>query len=142
MSQFQRQFQPRVLAVTVGTPISFPNRDSVRHHVYSFSPAKPFEIRLYGGSSPPPVVFDKPGVVVLGCNIHDNMAGWIVVLETPYQVRTDAKGTGVISDVPAGSYQLRVWHPVLPAGASADEQALVLNGDVQLTHTLREVPQP
>ncbi|MGZ5766445.1 MAG: methylamine utilization protein, partial [Caldimonas sp.] len=78
IAQAQRQFSPQVTVVTVGTPITFPNLDTVRHHVYSFSPAKTFELKLYAGVPAAPVVFDKPGVAVLGCNIHDHMVAWVV----------------------------------------------------------------
>jgi plastocyanin len=90
IAQAQKQFQPRVTVVTVGTPVSFPNFDTVRHHVYSFSPIKTFELKLYAGVPREPVVFDKPGVAVLGCNIHDQMAGWVVVVDTPLFARSDA----------------------------------------------------
>ena len=127
MSQEKKQFVPGVLVLTRGTEVRFPNRDTVRHHVYSFSPAKKFELKLYSGTPANPVLFDQPGVVVLGCNIHDHMVGWIVVLDTPYFAQTQAPG-GVVQmgSVPAGSYRLRTWHPRLPVGAPALEQALTV----------------
>ncbi|OYU78809.1 MAG: methylamine utilization protein, partial [Burkholderiales bacterium PBB5] len=81
--QRAKQFAPQVTVVTVGTAVHFPNEDTVRHHVYSFSPVKKFELKLYAGTPSLPVVFDKPGVAVLGCNIHDQMAAWVLILETP-----------------------------------------------------------
>ena len=126
MAQMGKQFDPRVLVVPVGTSVQFPNRDTVRHHVYSFSPAKPFELKLYTGSAANPVVFDKTGVAVLGCNIHDNMTAWVVVVETPYYGRSAAPGKVVLANVPAGSYSLRVWHPALALGAPTLEQPLVV----------------
>lgn len=127
MAQEARQFVPGVLVVPVGTAVSFPNRDTVRHHVYSFSPAKKFELKLYIGTPANPVVFDRPGVVVLGCNIHDNMVGWILVVETPYFARS-APGTGRVQldNVPPGAYTLRTWHARLPVGAPALEQPLAV----------------
>ncbi|WP_017758134.1 methylamine utilization protein [Pseudacidovorax intermedius] len=116
MAQAQRRFMPEVLLVTRGTSVDFPNRDEVRHHVYSFSPAKRFELKLYIGRPANPVLFDMPGVVVLGCNIHDDMVGWVLVLDTPHYGRTDAAGRLVLKDVPPGSYQLRTWHAMLPVG--------------------------
>ena len=101
--------------VVVGTAVTFPNRDNIRHHVYSFSPAKRFELPLYSGTPAAPVVFDKPGAVVLGCNIHDWMLGYVYVLPTPYFARTGEDGKGRIGDVPAGAYEARVWHPRLRA---------------------------
>jgi len=124
---FQRakQFAPQVSVVTVGSAVSFPNEDTVRHHVYSFSPTKKFELKLYAGTPSAPVVFDKPGIAVLGCNIHDQMAAWIVVVETPYHARTDAAGQATLT-LPAGDYKLRAWHAELPPGAPASEQPLKL----------------
>ena len=90
--QINRQFQPMVTVVPVGTAVNFPNRDTVRHHVYSFSPVKKFEIKLYVGTPAAPVVFDNPGIAVLGCNIHDTMAAWMVVVETPHHGLTGADG--------------------------------------------------
>ena len=126
IAQVARQFEPRVSVVPVGTPVHFPNRDTVRHHVYSFSPNKTFELKLYTGTDANPVVFDRTGIAVLGCNIHDNMAAWVVVVETPYYGRSNAAGKAVLGNVPAGNYRLRVWHSTLAVGAPALDQALVL----------------
>ena len=117
IAQAQKQFQPRVTVVTVGTPVSFPNFDTVRHHVYSFSPVKTFELKLYAGVPREPVVFDKPGVAVLGCNIHDQMAGWVVVVDTPLVARSAAHGRATLENVPAGRYTMQVWHRGQAAGA-------------------------
>ena len=122
--QVNRQFQPMVTVVPVGTAVHFPNRDTVRHHVYSFSPVKKFEIKLYVGTPAAPVVFDKPGIAVLGCNIHDTMAAWMVVVETPHHGLTGADGRTSLPAVPAGAYRLRAWHPGLPPGAPALDQPL------------------
>ena len=136
MAQVGKQFDPKVLVIPVGTSVQFPNRDSVRHHVYSFSPAKPFELKLYTGTAANPVVFDKPGVAVLGCNIHDNMTAWVVVVDTPYFGRSAAPGKVVLANVPAGSYSLRVWHPGLAPGATALELPLTVTG-ADATATVR-----
>ena len=122
--QVNRQFQPMVSVVTVGTPVNFPNRDTVRHHVYSFSPVKKFEIKLYVGTPTAPVVFDIPGIAALGCNIHDTMAAWVLAVETPHHGLSGADGRLSLANVPAGSYRLRSWHPSLPPGAPAQDQAL------------------
>ena len=116
ISQAKRQFAPRVTLVTVGTKVSFPNFDTVRHHVYSFSPTKTFELKLYAGVPNLPVMFDKPGVAVLGCNIHDNMAAWVVVADTPWFARSAANGRARIEGVPPGNYRLRLWHAGLGPG--------------------------
>ena len=130
MAQEKKQFVPGVLVVPVGTEVRFPNQDSVRHHVYSFSPAKKFELKLYSGTPANPVLFDRPGVVALGCNIHDQMVGWIVVVDTPFYARAGsaaaAPGRAQIDNVPPGTYTLRTWHTRLPVGGPAQEQVLAV----------------
>ena len=134
ISQENKQFVPAVRVVTVGTLVRFPNRDSVRHHVYSFSPAKKFEIKLYAGTPTAPVLFDQPGVAVLGCNIHDQMVGWVVVLDTPYFAQTDAQGQALLEGMPAGAHQLRAWHARLPVDVTPPQQAIALTeGDSTAT---------
>lgn len=128
--QAQKTFQPMVTAVTVGTAVGFPNRDTVRHHVYSFSPAKRFELKLYVGTPAAPVVFDRPGVAVLGCNIHDDMAAWVVIVETPWFGKTDVQGRVRLPEVPAGRHQLRTWHVDMPVGTPAFSQPLVVEAVV------------
>jgi plastocyanin len=111
IEQLDRDFVPYMTIVQKGTPVDFPNHDPFKHHVYSFSPAKVFEIKLYGGKPVSPIVFDKTGEVVLGCNIHDWMAAHILVVDTPWFAKTRADGTARIDNLPAGSYSLRLWHP-------------------------------
>jgi plastocyanin len=111
IEQRDREFVPFVTVLQTGTPVSFPNRDPILHHVYSFSPAKSFEIKLYTGTPPGEVLFDKPGVVTLGCNIHDWMVAYIVVVQTPHFGRTDKGGVAHLRDLPAGAYEVRAWHP-------------------------------
>ncbi len=129
MAQKNKAFVPEVMVVTKGTAVSFPNLDTVRHHVYSFSPVKRFEIKLYVGTPSNPVVFDQPGVAVLGCNIHDDMAAWMVVVDTPYHAMTGADGAARLPDVPAGSYRLRAWSNRSPVGAPAFTQNLRMTAD-------------
>ena len=124
ITQQNKAFVPSVTVVTTGTSVTFPNRDTVRHHVYSFSPVKKFEIKLYVGTPAAPVVFDSPGIAALGCNIHDNMAAWVVVVETPHHGLTGADGQLSLANVPPGSYQLRSWHAALPPGEPALSQPL------------------
>ncbi len=126
IAQSERRFVQRVTVVTPGTEVRFPNRDTVRHHVYSFSPVKPFELKLYIGTPANPVLFDKPGIAVLGCNIHDHMVAWVVVVETPHFGLTDAAGRLRLESAPPGRYRLRVWHPALPPGAPASDEGLQL----------------
>ena len=141
MVQQKKQFVPAVLVATVGTEVQFPNLDAVRHHVYSFSPTKKFEIKLYKGKEAQPVLFDQPGVVLLGCNIHDNMVGWIVVVDTPYHAQTGVDGAVPgrvrLDNVPAGSYQLRVWHPRQPIGEPAVQQTLQVPATGEVAATVR-----
>ena len=118
VDQVDKEFVPKVQAILVGTAVTFPNRDSVRHQVYSFSPARRFELPLYTGV-PQAVTFDKPGVVILGCNIHDWMVGYIYVSESPYFAKTDAQGKALLSDLPPRGYVVRVWHPQ-QSGAEED----------------------
>lgn len=112
MGQRNRAFAPSLLVVQTGTAVSFPNFDTVRHHVYSFSSIKPFEIKLYAGTPSAPVVFDKAGTAILGCNIHDRMAGFIHVVNTPHFALTRADGNATI-EVPQGDHTLQVWHAQL-----------------------------
>ncbi|WP_442776761.1 methylamine utilization protein [Sphaerotilus montanus] len=123
ISQRQRAFDPGLLVVQTGTSVDFPNLDTVRHHVYSFSPARTFELKLYNGRPSTPVVFDRAGVVVLGCNIHDQMVGTVVVVDTPLFGRTDAAGR-VVLEVPAGEHRLLTWHARMREGTDLLAQAL------------------
>lgn len=110
ITQRDKIFTPEVTVIPRGTAVVFPNEDTVRHHVYSFSPVKQFEIKLYVGTPTEPVVFEQSGVAVLGCNIHDEMIAWVVVLDTPYYGTSDVTGLVKLTKVPAGDYTLRVWH--------------------------------
>ena len=112
IEQRDREFMPYVSVVQTGTAIEFPNRDPFKHHVYSFSQAKIFEIKLYAGKPAQPVVLDKPGEVVLGCNIHDWMEAYILVVNSSYFAKTNSNGVAHITDVPSGRYRLRYWHPL------------------------------
>jgi plastocyanin len=137
MGQAGKQFVPQVLVVTTGTEVDFPNRDTVRHHVYSFSPVKKFELKLYIGTPTQPVLFDQPGIAVLGCNIHDQMVGWIVIVDTPYFGRTAEQGQLVLDKLPPGNYRLRSWHPGLPVGAPALDQAVSVPAEGRLAVIVR-----
>jgi len=110
IDQINKRFAPRVSVVRTGTTITFPNSDRIRHQVYSFSPAKTFSLKLYAGSANTPVIFDHPGLVVLGCNIHDSMLAFVAVVDSPYFAKTTEAGTVSLS-LPAGRYRLLAWHP-------------------------------
>ena len=122
--QVDKEFVPRVTAVQVGTAIAFPNNDTVRHHVYSFSPPKRFELPLYSGVPAQPVVFDKPGVVVLGCNIHDWMVAYVYVSESPHFARTGPEGKATIGELAPRRYVVRVWHPELEGDEASTRRTL------------------
>jgi len=110
IDQINKRFVPRVSVVRTGTTITFPNSDRIRHQVYSFSRAKTFTLKLYAASPKTPVTFDQPGLVVLGCNIHDSMVAFVGVVDCPYFAKTAALGT-VTLNLPPGRYRLRAWHP-------------------------------
>jgi plastocyanin len=124
IEQKGKQFNPLVTVVQTGASINFPNHDRVRHHVYSFSPAKKFELKLYSGVPTNPVIFDQAGTVVLGCNIHDNMLAFVYIVNTPYFAQTDASGIATLTNTPDGAYQLKVWHYALQKENIPVEQAV------------------
>ncbi|MEP7242632.1 MAG: methylamine utilization protein [Gammaproteobacteria bacterium] len=146
VDQLDLTFVPDVLIVPVGSTISFPNSDAVSHQVYSFSPVHRFQLPLYRGKPYPPVQFDQPGVVTLGCNIHDNMLAYIFVTGAPFFGRSDAKGEWLTPDLPKGSYRLRVWHPLLNEPSGDVVRTLETGGSsppdltVRLTRALRPAP--
>ena len=127
MGQRQRSFVPGLLVVQTGTSVSFPNFDTVRHHVYSFSPTKTFEIKLYAGTPAKPVIFDKAGTATLGCNIHDRMIAHIHVVDTPYFGVTDGMGRVTI-DLPAGDHVARIWTVPMGETSPGIEQPLRAGG--------------
>jgi plastocyanin len=148
MDQRNLTFVPRVLVVGVGTIVKFPNNDSVSHQVYSFSAAKRFQLPLYKGEVHPPVTFDKPGLVVLGCNIHDGMVGYIYVTDAPYFGKTEAAGNLQLKALPVGDYRIIIWSPFIadpPASlvrnVHVDDNAPALLR-VVLSQPLRAQPEP
>jgi plastocyanin len=140
MDQVDLTFVPDVLVIPVRSTVQFPNSDAVSHQVYSFSSARSFQLPLYRGKPYPPVTFDQPGVVTLGCNIHDNMLSYIFVTAAPFFGRTDSHGEWLV-DVPQGRFRLRIWHPLLNepqdvervVDAGADRTAI----QIRLTKTLK-----
>lgn len=123
IGQRDRQFTPQVSVIQTGTAVTFPNFDTVRHHVYSFSAIQKFELKLYAGTPNVPVLFDKPGTAVLGCNIHDRMSAWVHVVDTPLFTKTDATGKATL-EVPPGDHRLRAWHHLQPEPGLPVEQVL------------------
>lgn len=138
VEQIDEEFDPYTIAVRKGSKVEFPNRDAVQHHVYSLSKPAQFEIPLYGGDETESVVLDQVGLVPIGCNIHDWMLSYIVVVDTPWFGRTDTSGTWSISDLPAGRYKLSAWHPRL---RKADEREVTLTtgevSDIDISLRLR-----
>ncbi|MBS0373418.1 MAG: methylamine utilization protein [Proteobacteria bacterium] len=128
IDQVHKAFVPRVSVIRTGTAVYFPNSDRIRHQVYSLSAARSFNLKLYAGTAAPPVVFGQSGLVVLGCNIHDSMVGFVAVVDTPYFGRTGADGRARI-EAPAGRYRLRLWHPEL--AATVAPRAVVLGAEPQ-----------
>lgn len=136
MDQLDLQFVPHVLVVPRGSSVSFRNSDKVSHQVYSFSPAKRFELPLYRGDPREPQVFDRDGVVTLGCNIHDQMRAYVYVIEGQYYGRTDAQGRWTASDVAPGEYTATIWHPRSRTQGPVLEQRIVV-GTAGAPHVLR-----
>lgn len=144
IAQLDREFMPYVTIVQTGTAIDFPNRDPIKHHLYSFSPAKSFEVKLYAGKPSRPIVFDKPGEVALGCNIHDWMEAYVLVVDSPYFAKTDDKGQARIANIPPGRYRLKLWHPrqknepplrEISIGSAPAKLELVLDIDPRIVKT-------
>jgi plastocyanin len=148
MDQRNRAFSPRILVVGAGTSVEFPNNDTVSHQVYSFSPAKKFQLPLYKGRRHPPVTFERPGLVVLGCNIHDQMVGYIYVTDAPFFGKTDSTGTLHVPALSAGEYRITVWSPFIADEASSLTRTVHVNAQetassrVQLVDALRARPEP
>jgi plastocyanin len=138
------KFMPLVSVVQAGSQISFPNNDRVRHHIYSFSPAKKFDQKLYSGVAAAPQVFDKAGTVVLGCNIHDRMIAYVKVLDTPFFAKSDADGIARIELPAAGKYTLKAWHFNMAAGTGAGlEQVVVVKpGDAATAASFKLAMKP
>ena len=142
IEQRGKQFNPLVSVVQTGADVTFPNFDSVRHHVYSFSPAKTFELKLYSGVPAKPIKFDKAGTVVLGCNIHDNMLAFIQVVDTPYFTKTNKMGKAILSNLPNGNYTLKAWHYALAKEKDIFEKPITIKGSQTVIVNLTLKPFP
>ncbi|MBJ7549905.1 methylamine utilization protein [Marinomonas ostreistagni] len=136
IAQKDRQFIPGVQVVTVGTAIEFPNLDDVRHHVYSFSPAKIFELKLYAQKPEAPVTFEETGIIELGCNIHDSMLGWVLVNDSSIYATTNDQGLVTFPGYKAGDYSIDVWHKNFPYGAPFESFKVQVT-DNDSAHTLQ-----
>lgn len=137
MDQIDESFVPRVLVVQKGQSVAFPNSDDIRHHVYSFSKPKVFEIKLYKGTEIDPILFDKPGLIVLGCNIHDDMIGYIIVADNTFSVKTDKEGKARLPVKQGDTVSL--WSERMLDGVSATLD-LEITDDSQQTVALELLP--
>src|SRR5947209_20304501 len=124
VSQQHIQFHPFMTIVPVGADVAFSNLDPTKHHVYSFSPAKRFELKLFAKDQSRTVHFDKPGVVALGCNIHDQMSAFVVVTDSAWTARTNTQGMVQFADAPNAPGRLTVWHPFLRAPGGELQQTV------------------
>lgn len=137
MDQLDKAFVPFVLAIQPGQEVNFPNSDDIRHHVYSFSQTKPFELKLYSGMPNQPLMFEKAGIVVLGCNIHDSMVGYIYVAEQPVLI-TDAQG---LVNLPDNIDTVMVWHPYQTKDIDKKQTVQIESKDSQISITI-EITTP
>lgn len=148
MDQLDVAFVPRILVIAVGTKVEFPNNDKVSHQVYSFSAAKKFQLPLYKGQVHSPVLFGQEGLVVLGCNIHDAMVGYIYVTEAPFFGKTDPSGMLRLPSVPAGDYRITAWSPYISDPTPSLIHVVhigvkeITSDRVQLVRELRTRPEP
>jgi plastocyanin len=146
VDQVNKAFTPDLTILPAGSSVTFPNSDKVSHQVYSFSPSKRFQLPLYRGTPYAPIRFDEPGIVTLGCNIHDEMIAYLVVSDAARFGRTDAEGSWKSDDLPAGEYRVRIWHPRMREAGGPMERAITLDDGqtaalaVQLTRPLRPEP--
>lgn len=130
VEQRGKEFHPFVSVTTVGSTAFFPNHDGIGHHVYSFSPAKTFELPLSEAESTSSIAFDKAGIITVGCNIHDWMVGYIYVVDTPYHAVSNDAGQLTINNLPAGNYIIHVWHPGIKAGAALEQPLIISETEV------------
>ncbi|HEV7163849.1 MAG TPA: carboxypeptidase regulatory-like domain-containing protein [Gammaproteobacteria bacterium] len=132
-----RQFEPRVLAVSAGTEVTIHNLDEVDHDLYSFSPAMPFSLRLAAKGGSAPLKFAHPGVVVLGCKVHDEMVGYVYVTDTPYYGKTDGNGYLRLAGLPPGRYTLGLWQAGVAGKDDAQPRPLTLTAGVEQAVRIR-----
>ena len=131
ISQKALQFQPFVTLAPVGSTIAFKNEDTVLHHVFSFSKAKRFDLKLFGRDEPQAVTFENPGIVTVGCNIHDGMISHIFIADAPFAAQTDASGLVTLEGLPSGVGELMIWHPLLKQRGNRMVETLTLDAEMQ-----------
>jgi plastocyanin len=141
VDQKNETFVPHVTVIPRGGDIRFANTDAPLHQVYSFSPVKQFELTLEPGETSPAIVFDKAGIAAIGCNIHDHMIAYIFVTDSPWTVVTDENGRAVFSNVPAGTYDAKIWHPRTPPATEIPTQQLIVDdAGASLTASIQILP--
>lgn len=140
ISQKALKFMPLVTVVQTGSKVYFPNNDKVRHHIYSFSAPHKFDQKLYTGTTAEPQIFEKPGTVVLGCNIHDKMIAYVRIVDTPYYGKTDVNGH-VALDAPAGKYVLKAWHPDIVGGNPLEQATRLADGSASASFKMSLKPR-
>ena len=140
--QQDTRFKPFVLVVPAGATVAFPNLDPFRHHVYSFSPAKRFELKQFARDQTRSVTFDRPGIVSIGCNIHDQMSAYLYVADTAWAAASGTNGTVTFRDTPRGTYALEVWHPYLRAPGNVVRRQAQFGADRSESVAVRLRPPP
>lgn len=118
IDQINKMFVPEQLVIQQGQTVDFPNSDNIRHHVYSFSEAKTFELKLYADKPEKPIQFEKPGVVVVGCNIHDSMIGYIYIAQHQTVMTSSDHGYAIFNPT-VQNPRISVWHPYTTDGAES-----------------------
>jgi plastocyanin len=127
MDQINLAFAPDLMVIPVGSTVNFTNSDKVSHEVYSYSSAHSFKLGLYRGNGHPPELFDRRGLVTLGCNIHDAMLAYILVTDAPYYGMTAADGSWAQADIVRGKYRIEVWSPRLAGAGQMLQQEITVN---------------
>jgi plastocyanin len=145
MAQQNLQFSPYVKVVQRNVDVTFPNKDDVAHHVYSFSKKNAFELPLYFDQKIPSRAFSNTGQVSLGCNIHDWMLGFVLVVDTPLHAQFDGQAA-IIDDIPSGTYTLHFWHPGMDRRENITKSIIIAENSqaqtIQLQYQVKALPQP
>jgi len=143
IAQFNKSFNPHVIVIQTGTPVQFPNRDPFLHNVFSLFNGKRFDLGFYEAGSSKVVHFDRPGVSFLFCNIHPEMSGAVVAVDTPYFGMSDRNGRVTISNVPDGRYQLNMWYErSLPEDLKAASRTVTISAAARFLDPVRILENP
>jgi len=126
IAQKNKAFIPYVTVTQKGQQLSFQNQDDITHHIYSVSGKNRFSFKIKSGKEKASPVFEHTGEVAMGCNIHDWMSGFVLVVDTPYYGQTDNEGIATFELATGGEYQLVVWHPQLPTKNYQIEQRITV----------------